>query len=322
LTCAVTFSRAAVIHRLLRDPIPEFEQKDGRGWTAIFEACARGSAEIAELLLRLLPFELNAFDVEGYSPLLHAIRGNHEAVVQVLVGHKTIDLNLLDPAGRTPIFVALQMRNANIIRSLLGTGRIDLRVEDPQGNTPALRAIQTRVYHADIMKTILAGSDLRWDSGLASWPEVFQAAIAYDNPAAVQFCIATGRIDLNRRLIPDGLTPLEFAVHFRSSDVVKPLIEAGADATLKDVEGNSPLFKAIGSDDMETAHQLLWAEPRLPRFKNGRGETPLQFVTRLKSSTHPMALTLRFLESANERERQGHRGELIPGKARFMHSST
>ncbi len=244
-------------------------------------------------------------DANGNSPLVLAINGDNEEAVQVLIDHKTIDLNFLNTSGRTPIFAALENGNHHIIRSLLRTGHINLTVEDPDGCTPALCAIRAGVHSSDLTEIILAGSDLQWDSDQASWRSLFFAAIEHDNLAAIQFFLATGRIDLNHTRTSDGLTPLEFAVHFQRCDAVSLLIKAGAYVTSKDATGNTPLFNTIISSDMKTACELLSAAPRLLLLENGRGETPLQFATRLKSPTHPFAVFLRGLESAtNEREWQ------------------
>eukprot|EP00536_Pseudo-nitzschia_multiseries_P016337 jgi/Psemu1/263567/estExt_Genewise1Plus.C_10800004 len=66
---------------------------------------------------------------------------------------------------------------------------------------------------------------------------------------------------------------------FRTSEIVRLLIAAGADASIRDPEGNTPLHWAARAGDRATA-QLLLVKNSPKDAKNERGETPLHWAMR------------------------------------------
>jgi len=82
--------------------------------------------------------------------------------------------------------------------------------------------------------------------------------------------------------------PLNSAV---TSEIVRMLIAAGADASIRDPEGNTPLHWAARAGDKATA-QLLLLKNNPKDAKNERGETPLHWALRSGRVGIPVASIL------------------------------
>ncbi len=77
-----------------------------------------------------------------------------------------------------------------------------------------------------------------------------------------------------------GETPLHVAVDRGYLDIVKLLLERGADPNLQSNEGNTPLHLSVISSSADIAYELLKAGADR-QVKNSFGKTPVELAREL-----------------------------------------
>jgi ankyrin repeat protein len=106
---------------------------------------------------------------------------------------------------------------------------------------------------------------------------------------------------------PDGFTPVALAAFFRHPEVVKLLVDAGADLNLrsKNAQKVGPLHAAAARNDVQTLELLLLrgADPNLPQEKLAR---PLHSAA-ANGSTVAVALLLMYGADPNAATEEGER---------------
>jgi uncharacterized protein len=167
------------------------------------------------------------------------------------------------------VFIAIRAGDAAAVERLLDRDRALVDARDEKGLSPILTAL----YHGknDIARAILRRS-----------PElsVFEAAAA-DDAARVREIVGGDPAQANA-VAPDGFSPLGLAAFFKRRDVVRYLLEAGADARPASRQGGfTPLHSAVATDaaavDIEIVRMLL-DKGADPNAKAQSGSTPLHTV--------------------------------------------
>jgi len=207
--------------RMLLEAGAAVDSKDNNTWrTTLMHASAIGSEAAVRLLLEA-GAKVDAVDIERASALMLASAYGHEASVRVLLEAKAM-MELKDSTGKTALRYASEYGKSGAVRVLLIAGaKVDSK--DSTGNTPLMWA--GRNGHAGAVRVLLAGR------------------------AAVDATTDIG-----------GVTALLAAIGFGHLDVVRVLLEAGAEPpALKGVPE-----QALCSDeaDMQQLLALHWDERR------------------------------------------------------------
>lgn len=85
----------------------------------------------------------------------------------------------------------------------------------------------------------------------------------------------------------DGLTPLHMASINKNYDSAKALLEAGAHVDTQDKWGNTPLWRAVfGKDGTVQLIELLIEHGADPTIENGSGNSPMGLARRLQKSDY------------------------------------
>ena len=111
--------------------------------------------------------------------------------------------------------------------------------------------------------------------------EVFTTAIYLNQPEKISWLLKHG-FDVNKK-IKDGWTPLTLACFdAKDSNIVKLLIENGADVNLINDNDESPLISTLFSRNsvIEEIVDILLASGADPHLANHRGYTPLYYAQR------------------------------------------
>ena len=108
----------------------------------------------------------------------------------------------------------------------------------------------------DIASALLeAGADVNAHGSFPQSP--LSAAVHVGNYEMVQLLVEEYHADVNAELSLHRYTPLQMALHRRNKDIIKFLIEAGADVNARNGRGETPLSIAISKKDYGIVKMLL-----------------------------------------------------------------
>jgi ankyrin repeat protein len=277
---------AAAVRALLKKGV-DVNEAQGDGTTALHWAAIKGNADIAQMLIFAGANLRATTRLGGYTPLYLAAKGGHSAVVASLLAAGA-DPKVTTTNGATPLMIASAAGDTKTITALIENGS-DLNAKDTaKGETPLMFA--AAFNRADAVKLLLArGADhqattkildlfaltapeeeamLRGVGGNSTRP---QAA-----PARVDIAGATRGYRYNELISSQGgMTALHFAARQGFTDVVKALVEGGADPNQPNAgDQTSPLLISIINGHFDLAMYLLdhGANPTGAAFN---GVTPL-----------------------------------------------
>jgi ankyrin repeat protein len=233
------------------------------GQTALMWASARRHPEMMQLLIAK-GADVNARSIDrdyqrhvtaegrpknldsgGLTPLLYAARENCIACVDVLLGNHA-DIDLPDPDGVSPLLLAIMNANWDLAKRLIVAGA-DVNQWDIFGEAPLLAAVDLRnrvdggrgsidptnkVRGLDIVTLLLErGADPNMQ--------------LFFKPAHVRGGGGGGDVRVGNATFTRGATPLIRAATNGDLEVVKLLLEHGADATLYMADRQTPIHAAI-----------------------------------------------------------------------------
>jgi ankyrin repeat protein len=169
----------------------------------------------------------------------------------------------------TELFTAIKGGDKAAVERLLERDRGLADARDESGLSPILVAL----YHGE---SDIATAILRRRPKLT----VFEAAAAGD-AARVREIVGKDRAQANATA-PDGYSPLGLAAFFKRREVVRFLLESGADPRPASQQGGfTPLHSAVATDagnvDIEIVRMLL-DKGADPNAKSQSGSTPLHTV--------------------------------------------
>ncbi len=186
--------------------------------------------------------------VEKPAPnLSDLIAAGDEAGIRTFFANQE-QLSLPDAKGSYPLHRAIEKGSAQTVELLLVLGA-KIEVKDSQGRSPLRLAVDTG--SADCAKILVSrGADTF--SLDASGRSVAEAALA-KGPAMIQ--VVFNRDNVNARAA-DGSTVLHVACDRLLEDAVARLLAAGADVSLRDKVGRSPLDLALLHPDRIEAARI------------------------------------------------------------------
>jgi uncharacterized protein len=194
------------------------------------------------VLFAILCFMTLPADAQSGQPLVEAARKGDLAAVERLIG-RGANVNARDNRGRSALLAATHGNHVAVARALIAAGA-DVNAKDDIEDSPYLHA--GAEGRTEILKmTLAAGADLTSVNrygGTALIP-----AAHHGHPEAVKILLATA-IDKDH-VNKLGWTALLEAVILGDggpthTEIVRLLVEAGADVNLPDREGVTPLVHA------------------------------------------------------------------------------
>lgn len=174
------------------------------------------------------------------SPLAHAgsfedfftaIRRNDAGTIQALL-RRGFDPNTVDETGQPGLMMAVDLQSVRAVEALLSAPNIQAEVRNRKGESAlmlcAIRGDLTLAkllieHDADVNKT--GWTPLHYAASGTTQNQVEMVRLLLDNAAYIDAAS------------PNGSTPLMMAAMYGRSDVLKVLIEEGADASLRNEKG-------------------------------------------------------------------------------------
>jgi len=155
--------------------------------------------------------------------------------LQALQGYQA-DLSAGDHSGRTPLHVASASGQIAMVQWLLEKGA-SVHMRDSSDHTPLMAAVQNG--HLEVIRLlVLAGAHLGLSSGELGL--LFTSAAGQGREQVVKGLLAAG-VEVNTTSPLNGNTGLHSAVEGDQVEVVKLLVEAGADVNATNRYGFTPL---------------------------------------------------------------------------------
>uniref|UniRef100_L2GDQ2 Nacht and ankyrin domain protein n=1 Tax=Colletotrichum fructicola (strain Nara gc5) TaxID=1213859 RepID=L2GDQ2_COLFN len=231
LYCAVRAGEKFTVKFLLDNGGEPDYRYEPSGRTLLHLAVSMGNKPMVLLLLE------NGANIDpcgcDVSPLKLALRCGAEEISKVLL-EKGANLNITDDRGHTALHVAAQKGCVKLVETIVDMGA-DISCTDLQGSTPLSLACKNQNH--DVAAFL-------FDRG-ARIEEDESSNVAHPYTEGLHKQVAQLlQLDANEINGRDelGRTPLFEACHLGALDIVKSLLERGADATVTDNQGQTALF--------------------------------------------------------------------------------
>ena len=189
----------------------QFEHDSGPGANIpLYYAALCGFTDLVEHLIAKHPQHANAIDGFYMTPAVAALAGRHFQAAQLLYCNKS-SVEPRGDWGNTPLHSAAYQGDLEMVQVLLNYG-VDVNVQNNPGCTPL----------------------------------TFASLNGHHNEPRVARLLIEHGADTNTRDVIEGITPLHRASRRGRLEVVRVLIELGANVDVKDGGGRTPLGDASG----------------------------------------------------------------------------
>jgi len=201
------------------------------------------------------------------------------------------DFNLLDDEGKTPLLAAVKNQlKPEVIRALLAAGA-NPNLPDNQGRTPLMEAVIAATFDDDMVKPLLDAGPAINAQDKAGATALLLACIIGRRPSLVSLLIAahadvnladkTGRTPLLGAAAIDNRNGLFGAT---SLEIVQQLINAKADVKARSAANETSLMLAIRAEREDLVKLLLEAGADI-NVINSDGDSALTIAARMHGST-------------------------------------
>lgn len=250
----------AAVRRLLDEKV-DVNAAQGDGTTALHWAAYTGQTAIAELLLARGADVRATTRLGSLTPLMMAAKNGHAEIVARLLDAGA-DAGAPNANGTTPLMLAAAAGKADAVTLLLDRGA-DVNAKDAaHGQTALIFAAASG--RLDAVRALVArGADANVATRVSPIVTMGDRYKALTDGKGTREITSEGRGSDVRAM--GGMTALMFAAREGHLDVVRTLVEAGADVNkVNDADGVSVLTLAIVNGRFDIARHLLdkGADPR------------------------------------------------------------
>ncbi len=209
--------------------------------------------------------DVNKPDLQGWLPLNNAARQRKDTMIKTLI-ELGADPNLGDKDGMTPLVAAAMRDHVPSIEALLENGA-DVETPGPDGFHPLALAIAESKYEA-AKAMIEAGADVGVASGAEGLTPLMLIAAQTSPAEGARFLPGSPRpTDIAKALVErgagvdaqaeNGMTALMVAAAQNSAPMIGLLMDAGADATVKNQQGLTASDIAEKNGNLEAVQAIL-----------------------------------------------------------------
>lgn len=252
----------------------------------LFAAICSGKEDVLTRILDIPNIGVDTPGRSGMTPLICAAQKNNLPLLRLLLKTNAVNVNYIVDSNyafmpATALGYAVSNGNVAMVRLLLDAGALD--ISSGQTETALITCLkkhlpershreQVVADHQEITNLLL--SRARPDVNAANkfgWTALHEA----DTAEMAEAIISRGFRDVNART-HSGITPL-----FRAKpDVARVLLDHGADQSIANKDGVTPLCNALQMHKFETAKILLAGNNCPVSVPDGKGRTPLYWALR------------------------------------------
>ncbi|KAF3386750.1 Ankyrin repeat domain-containing protein 50 [Penicillium rolfsii] len=251
-------------------------------FTPLMTAAYQGHLGVVEVLLSKPGIDINKCSkTRGTTALMLAALGNEEEVVDALLAHPDIKINMQDKTGSTALLIAAEDGHRRIVEKLLDRGADTEVLQEGSQGTAINRAIDynqipvvkllldrgANVHHKDIFHRGMLHA-----AAINAQSEIITILLEFDPT-----------LDVNMQDV-NGKTTLHDAALSRSASTVRVLLSHGADPTIKDNYGRTPIFVARENNQPEIV-RLLREARQAQKMRASDTELPIQPLQRTETGT-------------------------------------
>ncbi|KAJ5175119.1 uncharacterized protein N7482_000996 [Penicillium canariense] len=252
-------------------------------YTPLMIAAYQGHFEVVKLLLRKPGLEINKRSkTRETTALMLAALGNETDVLGALLTHPDLDINIQDRAGSTALLMAAEDGHRRIVEILLDHGAdTEVQQEGTLGTAlnraidynqiPVVQLLLDRganIHHKDVFQRGMLHS-----AAINAQSEILQILLDFDNT-----------LDVNMQDV-HGKTTLHDAARSGSDTTTKILLEHGADPTIKDTYGRTPIYVAREANKTAVLNLLRAARQAEKERENANRGLPGQPLQRTETGT-------------------------------------
>ncbi|XP_059473664.1 uncharacterized protein LOC132195582 [Neocloeon triangulifer] len=244
--------------------------------TPLMFACYYGHEECVEYLLSLHTGNINQTSKVGKFPLLFAAATNHFNVCNMLLQHGA-DINLKDSDGIGPLHIAIGRKHFDLALWLLE--QEDFVIDDEavqitvtKGNAQILEKLRSK--NADLLK-----KDERFRS-----PAHLAAISGNTECLGMLLDLDTPKVNIEEKCHSD-YTLLHLAAKEGHAEVIKLLLERGAQTNARDFQGVQPLHLAVIQSHEECALLLLEKDSSGINERLPSGESLMHFAAKMSGGS-------------------------------------
>ncbi|KAL5491842.1 hypothetical protein EMCRGX_G017207 [Ephydatia muelleri] len=236
----------ATVRRLVTEGRVDMNVMDENGKTALDIAVNNGHSEIIEVLNKAAVATL----------LLSAACDRDIATVRRLLTEGHVDVNITDQNGRSPLYTSSCNGHLDVVKALIKAGA-DINQADKNGKTALDIAVETG--YREIIEV------LKNSQSKAATTQLLSAARNGDI-ATVRRLVTEGHVDVNIT-DEDGRSPLYASSSRGHLEIVKTLIEVGANINQVNKNGVSPLYVSIFNGRLDIVKTLIKAGANINQIK-------------------------------------------------------
>ena len=238
------------VRALLSNKANPNAQESNGGQTALMWALSQRQSAVVEALLKG-GADVHAGSKSGFTPLMFAAQQGDADSARILLGAGAKPNDAQPKTGLTPLMIASAMGHAKAVDVLLDNGA-DPNLVDANGYAALHHVVRDSDYGINpaskdavltIVKSLLkhgANPNLRLKQDKEKAAEEIRNG-------SVQAIYGKRSAVTVTEIILQGATPLLLAAEVNNLDVIKALVEAGADPNIATERGTTPLIMAAGA---------------------------------------------------------------------------
>jgi ankyrin repeat protein len=251
-------------------------------FTSLMTAAYQGHLDVVKALLRKPGIDINKGSrSRGTTALMLAALGNEEEVVDVLLTHPDININMQDKAGSTALLMAAEDGHRRIVEKLLDCDADTEVLQEGSLGTALNRAIDynqipvvellldrgANVHHKDVFQRGMLHA-----AAINARSEIIGILLEFDPT-----------LDVNVQDV-NGKTTLHDAARSGSASTVRVLLLHGADPTIKDSYGRTPIHVARETNQPDIVKILRGAQ-LAEKMRASDADLPSQPLRRTETGT-------------------------------------